>query len=245
METVIGLFKAECIRTTVFHHGPYKTLADVEFATAGWVDWYNHRRLHSSLGMVPPIEYEQAHYAALNPRRSPYESGTNPGALQGDARRIIPVPRLLLQPVPQRRPLLEHPRLLHRQHRIPDRRPMNTPAARFPQHVFGVGDEPDPRFTLANERTFLAWIRTALALIAAGVALEALNLPIQPTLRLIASLILLGLGLLVPILAWATWGKVERALRHNTPLPGSRVALPLVIGIAAVAALLIAGVVLR
>ena len=122
---------------------------------------------------------------------------------------------------------------------------MTSPTARFPQHVFGVGSEPDPRFTLANERTFLAWIRTALALIAAGVALEALTLPIQPTLRLIASLILLALGLLVPILAWATWGKVERALRHRTALPGSRVALPLAVGIAAVAALLIAGIVLR
>lgn len=122
---------------------------------------------------------------------------------------------------------------------------MSDPTARFPQRVFGVGDEPDPRFTLANERTFLAWIRTALALIAAGVALEALTLPIQPTLRLIASLILLSLGLLVPVLAWATWGRVERALRHGTPLPGSRVALPLVVGIVAVAGLLLAGVVLR
>ena len=116
---------------------------------------------------------------------------------------------------------------------------------RFPRAVFGRGQEPDARFSLANERTFLAWIRTALALIAAGVALEALSLPIQPTLRLLAALILLALGLLVPILAWATWGKVERALRHNTPLPGSRVALPLVVGIAAVAALLIAGIALR
>jgi putative transposase len=71
METVIGLFKTECIRTTVFHAGPYKTLADVEFATAGWVDWYNHRRLHGTLGMIPPIEYEQAHYAALNPEVQP------------------------------------------------------------------------------------------------------------------------------------------------------------------------------
>ena len=67
METIIGLFKAECIRTTVFHDGPYKTLADVEYATAGWVDWYNNRRLHGSIGMVPPVEYEQAHYAAPNP----------------------------------------------------------------------------------------------------------------------------------------------------------------------------------
>ena len=66
METINGLYKAECIRTTVFHDGPYKTIADVEYATAGWVDWYNNRRLHSTLGNVPPIEYEQAHYAALN-----------------------------------------------------------------------------------------------------------------------------------------------------------------------------------
>jgi transposase InsO family protein len=71
METMNGLYKAECIRTTVFHDGPYKTIADVEYATAGWVDWYNTRRLHGSLGNVPPIEYEQAHYAALNPEPQP------------------------------------------------------------------------------------------------------------------------------------------------------------------------------
>ncbi len=71
METINGLYKAECIRTTVFHNGPYKTIADVEYATAGWVDWYNNRRLHSTLGNVPPAEYEQAHYAALNPEPQP------------------------------------------------------------------------------------------------------------------------------------------------------------------------------
>jgi transposase InsO family protein len=64
MESIIGLFKTECIATTVFHDGPYKTLADVEYATAGWVDWYNHRRLHSSLGMMSPDEFENAHHAA-------------------------------------------------------------------------------------------------------------------------------------------------------------------------------------
>ena len=71
MESIIGLFKTECIRTTVFHDGPYKTIADVEYATAGWVDWYNNRRLHSTLGNVPPVEYEQAHYAALNREPQP------------------------------------------------------------------------------------------------------------------------------------------------------------------------------
>jgi len=67
METINGLYKAECIRTTVFHEGPYKGLADVEHATAGWVDWYNHRRLHTVAStMFPPAEFEQAHYATLN-----------------------------------------------------------------------------------------------------------------------------------------------------------------------------------
>lgn len=65
METINGLYKAECIRTTIFHDGPYKTIADVEYATAGWVDWYNHRRLHGSLGMVSPNEFEATYYAAL------------------------------------------------------------------------------------------------------------------------------------------------------------------------------------
>ena len=71
METINGLYKADCVRTTVFHDGPYKTIADVEYATAGWVDWYNNRRLHSTLGNIPPAEYEQDHYAALNPEPQP------------------------------------------------------------------------------------------------------------------------------------------------------------------------------
>ncbi len=71
MECVIGLFKTECIRTTVFHDGPYRSVHDVEYATAGWVDWYNQRRLHSSLGYLTPTEYEQAHHAALNREPAP------------------------------------------------------------------------------------------------------------------------------------------------------------------------------
>jgi putative transposase len=71
MECVIGLYKTECIRTTVFHAGPYRTISDVEYATAGWVDWYNNRRLHSSLGYVSPVEYEAAHYATLNREPQP------------------------------------------------------------------------------------------------------------------------------------------------------------------------------
>lgn len=71
IESTNGLYKTECIRTTVFHAGPYKTIDDVEYATSSWVDWYNRERLHSSIGMVPPAEFEQSHYAALNRELQP------------------------------------------------------------------------------------------------------------------------------------------------------------------------------
>jgi putative transposase len=71
MESIIGLFKTEAITTTVFHDGPYKTLADIEYAAAGWVDWYNHRRLHGSLDWLTPVEYEQDYYAALSREPQP------------------------------------------------------------------------------------------------------------------------------------------------------------------------------
>lgn len=70
-ETINGLFKTECLRTTIFHSGPFKTIADIEYATAGWVDWYNNRRLHSRLGYQSPAEYEAAHHAALNREPAP------------------------------------------------------------------------------------------------------------------------------------------------------------------------------
>ena len=69
MESIIGLYKTECIDTTIFHDGPYKTVLDVELATAAWVGWYNEERLHSSIGYTTPAEYERAYYAAPNPER--------------------------------------------------------------------------------------------------------------------------------------------------------------------------------
>jgi len=67
--------KTECIGSSIVHAGPYKTLADVECAKAGWADWYNHCRLHGTFGMVPPAGSQQGNYAALNRRSSPNESG--------------------------------------------------------------------------------------------------------------------------------------------------------------------------
>ena len=71
MESIIGLYKTECVRPGPLHTGAFKTLADVEYATMSWVDWYNHRRLHTTLGMRTPAEHEAAHYAALRPEPQP------------------------------------------------------------------------------------------------------------------------------------------------------------------------------
>jgi putative transposase len=57
-ETLIGLYKVECVR----HDGPMRGLDDLELATCDWVHWYNTHRLHSSIGYVPPIEYEAAYH---------------------------------------------------------------------------------------------------------------------------------------------------------------------------------------
>ena len=57
-ETVIGLFKTEVIRRC----GPWRSLDAVEFATLGWVDWFNTRRLLEPTGYIPPAEYEERYY---------------------------------------------------------------------------------------------------------------------------------------------------------------------------------------
>lgn len=109
---------------------------------------------------------------------------------------------------------------------------------RFPRSVFSVGNEPDPRFTLANERTFLAWIRTGLALLLTGVALEALDAPIQSGLRLAAALVFIALGLISTTHAWFSWAANEKSLRLETPLTGLAMGA-LVTGGAAIAILAI------
>ncbi|GAB2850801.1 YidH family protein [Microbacterium insulae] len=116
---------------------------------------------------------------------------------------------------------------------------------RFPASVYSRGQEPDARFTLANERTFLAWIRTALAFLAAGVALELLGLDLHAGLRLAASLILVVVGMLIPVLAWIGWMRTERALREDRPLPASPLGATLGVAVTIAGVFLVFAIVLR
>jgi len=98
--------------------------------------------------------------------------------------------------------------------------------------------EPDVRFTYANERTFLAWNRTALALIATGVAATQL-LPEFNVRggRHLLGIPLIALGALVAFTSFRQWRLNERAMRRQEPLPRSPMALVLSIGIGVVAVL--------
>lgn len=123
-----------------------------------------------------------------------------------------------------------------------ERTPPQHPAQRtgLSARVLGGGIEPDPRFTLANERTFLAWIRTALAFLAGGVALEAFAGDVFPVVvRTGLAVALLLIGMVIAAGATLRWIRLERAMRHSLPLP-----LPWIAPILAVGAAVAIGVML-
>ncbi|WP_221584762.1 YidH family protein [Microbacterium sp. G2-8] len=100
------------------------------------------------------------------------------------------------------------------------------PAPRSPsrgpltRRVFRGGTEPDPRFSLANERTFLAWIRTALAFIAGGVALGAFGIGTWPEVaHKSIAIAVITVGVLISVGACTRWWRVESSMRHGRPLP--------------------------
>ena len=117
---------------------------------------------------------------------------------------------------------------------------------RFSAWALGGGTEPDPRFTLANERTFLAWIRTSLAMVAGGIAVEAFTSGLLgPEIRMTVSVLLLLLGMVTGGGSFFRWLNVERAMRRQAPLPAPLLAPVLAIGGAIVAAVLIVFVIGR
>jgi putative membrane protein len=115
-----------------------------------------------------------------------------------------------------------------------------------PQKTPMAGEKPDYRFSLANERTFLAWIRTALALLAGGLACAQFlpPLPIEH-LREIISVALLLLGGVVAVRAVDHWARTEKAMRLGTDLPKSRFPAILALIVAAGALLLVVAVIIK
>ncbi|HSS26669.1 MAG TPA: DUF202 domain-containing protein [Usitatibacter sp.] len=113
---------------------------------------------------------------------------------------------------------------------------MKTPAWRE------EGEEPDYRFTLANERTFLAWVRTALAILAGGVLLEQFATKLEPHAVIVALAIALAvLSSVLCTAAYLRWKANEIAMRHRRPLPTS-VVIPMLAAIGAIVSGVIAAV---
>jgi putative membrane protein len=109
--------------------------------------------------------------------------------------------------------------------------------------IRSIGKEPDPRFSYANERTFLAWNRTALALVAAGLAATSLLPEFSvPGGRRLIGVPLILLGALLAAISYRRWDANERAMRLGQPLPPSHLGTILAagIGVAAVIAALLA-----
>jgi putative membrane protein len=103
----------------------------------------------------------------------------------------------------------------------------------------GDGTEPDARFTLANERTFLAWNRTALALVVSGLGIVQLLPPFPgvPWGRHVLGIPLIVLGAAVSVIAYRDWRGTQEALRHRQPPPRSMLPRVLVATIAGIAVL--------
>ncbi|WP_181806829.1 YidH family protein [Streptomyces shenzhenensis] len=106
-----------------------------------------------------------------------------------------------------------------------------------PEEVRQEGTTPDYRFSLANERTFLAWLRTALALIGGGFAVDQFLPHLGRGWRIGLALALLGAGVLCSLRAVNHWTRCERAMRRGEDLPVSRfpALLSVVIAVVAVA----------
>jgi putative membrane protein len=106
----------------------------------------------------------------------------------------------------------------------------------------GDGDDIDPRFSYANERTFLAWNRTALALVGVGLAVANLVPPFEFAWgRRMLALPLIALGGVVSVVSFVEWGRNEQAMRRRERLPSSHlpVLLAAVVGVVAVAAVIV------
>lgn len=123
---------------------------------------------------------------------------------------------------------------------MPGADPGPPPDQRRPRAVFGVGDEPDPRFSMANERTALAWVRTALAVVAGGVGLTSIaRLADLPRVLDAVAAVMCVAGGWLAVSSVLGWRRREVALRTGRPLPAP-VALPWIAGALVLGSLVLA-----
>lgn len=104
--------------------------------------------------------------------------------------------------------------------RVSSPEPPSAGKARRPRRVYGVGQDPEPRDSLANERTFLAWVRTSLALVAGAVAVSSPALGFPTTARLLLSVGLVVVATTAMGVGWSRWTRTEISLRTVGQPPG-------------------------
>ncbi len=104
--------------------------------------------------------------------------------------------------------------------------------------------DPDYRFTLANERTFLAWVRTALGLLAGAVAIGQLSDPFGSNdVDVALALCLTGLSLVLAVGAYPHWRSTDRAMHAHRPLPRTALVPVLALGTVVVAVIVTIGII--
>jgi putative membrane protein len=115
---------------------------------------------------------------------------------------------------------------------------MEPPFEDTPAAPRSDGHEPDIQLSFANERTFLAWERTALGLITAGLAITQLLPSFDfPGGRRLIGLPLIALGTVIALVAYWEWHRNQEAMGHDRPLPRSHLPLVVAVVVAVVAAL--------
>ena len=90
--------------------------------------------------------------------------------------------------------------------------------SRFDAWVRSVGTDPDPRFTLANERTFLTWITTSLGLLGVGLAIGTI-IPEESLAIDVLALLWIAMAAILAVRAMLRWFRLERAMRLGQGLP--------------------------
>lgn len=115
---------------------------------------------------------------------------------------------------------------------LPPRPGRPQTGSRHPHRVFGVGEEPDPRFTLANERTVLAWVRTSLAFVVAGLAAAVADGVVDTGgLLQVVAVVAVVVGAWLSVSSLLRWARTERAMRLHEPLPAPSNLAVVVLGV--------------